>query len=128
MKSSCVTCPQPGPSATLLGTPGKAPARRGDEQDSTAWPGVWAATTGCYPWGLLLPGRKTPPGEEAGESGLVFACCLPVAECQGMIPLCLKQSLGDSQPLPVFSVTSPGMLPPVPPASLAAVVVLLCHC
>lgn len=57
-----------------------------------------------------------------------LGCCLPVAGCQGMISLCLKQSLGDSWPLPVFSVTSLGMLHAVPPASLATVVVVVSHC
>lgn len=52
---------------------------------------------------------------------------LPVAGCQGMIPLCLKHSLGSSWPLLVFSVTSLGMLHAVPPPSLATVVVVVSH-
>lgn len=51
---------------------------------------------------------------------------LPVAGCQGMIPLCLEQSLGD-WPLPVFSITSLWMLHAAPPPSQAAVVVVS-HC
>lgn len=53
---------------------------------------------------------------------------LLVAGYQEIISFCLKQSLGDSGPLPVFSVTSPEVLHTVPLASLAAVVVVVSHC
>lgn len=91
-------------------------------------------------WGMVrhsfhqlagIPGAcSCPSGKPLLERRQVnLGWYLPVASCQGMIPLCLKQSLGDSQPLSVFSVTSLGMLHAVSPASLAAVVVVgVSHC
>lgn len=74
------------------------------------------------PQGLLRPSRKTPLGEEAGESGLVFA--------SGWVPGD-DSTLPEAEPgvrrLPVLSVTSLGMLYAAPPPSLAAVAVVS-HC
>lgn len=88
---------------------------------------AWGTVSHSFHQLAGIPGAcSCPAGKPLLERRQVnLGWYLPVVWCPWMIPLCLKQRLGDSdsQPLSVFSVTSLKMLHAVSPASLAAVVV-----